>query len=217
MTEKNEPTYRGTALSLWAKKTPYNRLAMFVDNPTMHKSQTDHLYMVGYNKALGCKVAMHYRKRNKMVGRDAEFVVRWPYGDVSAKQGVASFQSTDAVENFLRPPSRDMAWFATLSEETRTAMALALSYAVLEDRQDLTESEKTAVKTLNHHITHDSDTQSPLRYEIPQDYRRFVAAAVQRLIHRAPGRFECHLSEDEALIADLIEALDLRITRTLAI
>jgi hypothetical protein len=213
----SEPMHRGKALAFWTNKTPYNRLAVFVSDPYMRVTKTDHLYMVGHNEALGCKVTLHYRPRNKSMDRQAEFIVKWPYGENAARQETRTLHSTDEVEALLRPPLKDLGWVEKLTDQTRHALTLCLSYAVLEERPALSDEDKQAIRSLNFHISADSDTQSPLRYEIPQDYRRFVAAAVYRIMNRFEGRLEAHIDDDAEIISGMIEALGLQRATALSI
>jgi hypothetical protein len=203
-----QKVYRGHALSAWATRTPYNRLACFVNEPVMRVSKGDHLYMTGENAHLGCAISLHYRKRSKLHNRPAEFILRYPFNQtVRGEQTIRTFHSTDEVELFLRPPSGDLSWIETLDDNTRQSVSDALSYALLDERRELSDIERQAIGTLYYHVAPDSETLSPARYEIPEDSRRIVWAAAYRLINRL-DRLEM-LEEQTSLADAIIAKLDL--------
>lgn len=209
-------SHRGIELTRWATRTPYNRLACFISNPVMRTSQSDHLYMTGENTHLGCSVSLHYRKRSKLWGRPAEFILRYPFNpSVRTEQTEKVFHSTDEVEIFLRPPNGDLTWVDAIDDTTRQAVSNVLSYALLDERREMSGEELAAIKTLYYHVAHDSETVSPARYAIPEDSRRIVSASAYRFL-TSLDRLE--MLEDQTAFADsMLEKLELGLVRGMAI
>jgi hypothetical protein len=211
-----EKLHRGIELTRWATRTPYNQLACFISNPVMRTSQSDHLYMTGENTHLGCTVALHYRKRSKLWGRPAEFILRYPFNpSVRTEQTEKVFHSTDEVELFLRPPSGDLTWTDAIDDSTKQAVSNVLSYALLDERRQLGNEELAAIKTLYHHVAPDSETMSPDKYAIPEDSRRIVWASAYRLL-KSLDRLEM-LEEQTAFADTILERLELVPARGMAI
>lgn len=185
-----EKYFRGHLLPQWANKTPYNQLARLVNDPVMRVSKGDHLYMTGRSHTLNCVVSLHYRKRSKPHDRPAEYILRWPFGSAAVKQMVKTFASVDQLDEFLRPESGDLAWTEHVSDQQRRVVVAALSHALRGERPDLSEEDMEVANSLYFHIAPDSETRSPARYDLPNDSRAIVWAALYRMLNKMDDRLE---------------------------
>jgi hypothetical protein len=185
-----EPQQRGIDLQRWSQKTPYNLFACFVDRPVMRESKNGHLYMTGFNAALGFTVALHYQKRSKMQDLPARYVVKWASGQPGERQEVRSFTSLKEVETLLKPPVQDVGWINGLTEQKRRIVTSALSHALLGDQQKLEGDDLQAAVDFLHHLEPDTDSRSPLQFEVPSDSNSILWASIRWILMRRTEKLE---------------------------
>jgi hypothetical protein len=203
-TELAEQQHRGIDLQRWSHKTPYNLFACFVDRPVMRETKNGHLYMTGFNAALGCTVALHYQKRSKMQDLPARYVIKWSYGRPGERQEVRSFTSLKEVEALLRPPVQDISWIAQLTDQKRRIVTAALAHALVGDHQKLEGDELQAAVDFLHHLEPDTGSRSPMQFEVPSDSSAILWASIRWLLMQRKEKLE--LGEGQLELAEKLLA-----------
>ena len=188
--------HRGIELQRWSHKTPYNLFACFVERPVMRQSTNGHLYMSGFNAALGCTVALHYQKRSKMQDLPARYIIKWA-GGRGQPQEVRSFTSLQEVEALLKPPVQEVGWIDRLTEQKRRIVTVALCYAFNRDHQLFEGDDLQAAVDFLHQLSPDTESRSPLQFEVPSDSRAILWASIRWVLMGRSERLEVGEGQQE--------------------
>lgn len=185
-----EQQHKGIDLQRWSQKTPYNLLACFVERPVMRESKNGHLYMTGFNAALGFTVALHYQKRSKLQGLPARYIVKWASARPGERQEVRSFTSLKEVEALLRPPTQDVSWIERLTEQKHRIVKAAFAHALIGDHQKFEGDDFQAAVDFLHHLEPDTGSRSPLQFEVPSDSGAILWASIRWVLMRRTEKLE---------------------------
>jgi hypothetical protein len=199
-----ETQHKGFELQQWAQKTPYNLFACFVERPVMRQSKNGHLYMSGFNAHLGHTVALHYQKRSRMQDLPARYIVKWA-GRPGEPQEVRTFTSLKEVEALLRPPVQDVSWIERLTDQKHRIVRAALEHALNGDYQELEGDDLQVAVDFLHHLEPDTDSRSPLQFEVPSDSSAILWGSIRWILMRRTEKLEVGEGQ-QALAEKLLQA-----------
>ena len=181
---------------------PYACMAAFVSDAALNRDENGVEYLTGFSKSLGTDVTCHYRKANRLTGREGAYLVQWmekPFGMKRHHNRI--FPNIVDAELFLRNGDDDLAWVDNLSDEASSLIRKALS----SHQSALTAGDRLLADDLAALYSPESRSLAPERFDVPFVYRN----ALSTLLMNVASGFHQITDQHSELLTKIKDRIDL--------